>query len=1560
MATLGFLGGIKNKLGDAVGAVEHGLGKVADVTGLDTAAHAVSQLVQPVVTGLNYVPDKAQQWYRAERLAEQENGSNLFSQLRGDLNFWRDPAKYWSRAEDGQTVYDSTALERIQAKTDPRLFSLAKLKSDGNDQAIADALRRLGDTDANGYAEMARTLQSPEFKDLVDELHDAHISFGRDIARTLGIHHGSNAFNIVSGTVDGGLRLLEDPLTYVPFGQVKYGKYAVAGSVGSRAAVMSDPVAAAARLDQLFQNPAVLRGTNEIGGLLARVRDVSTPAARETSAWALDTLKGRYGQWASGPMLDSLLESNVKDAASFRAWLDDSQAMSFLIRGQSAQRVKILPYRTARQAWVDSLPFSGKARWIEEGGKHKALVQAASTGLFRTGGDVAAMSEGEQSALTQAVQAASGDTLRGKAATVVRRTKTRLPYIDKNTGGFAVAGHGSIDNFNALASSLVPKFLADRLTPMYAAADVAGRKQILKGLMDTTIRAYGLDNDATSREVAQRLLRSFEDSTKPSTYTLAGAKTSLGDEAAVYAHQMSEYVYLPNFKEFASALAKVGHANGLLNTANHPAVDWFTQRVWRPAILLRPALAYRNATEETLNNFLRNGMLGPDGMFAQWAGKAVAHQGMRDVRDAAPAEIRDQLPRGLDPDAGRMWRAAFFGARPIHAAAKAAKVPDNVLRKLDAKNWASAADVVQARWLSKLGTKYLSKIDPESLGHLEQLAKYPRAADIMAEEVMGGARRAAQLQTDATDMNSLLRKRDGQWIQMRFVNDGRRRLNTAEDHGLNAWSIKLQELADEPAAAEALRWADSPEVARAKVMAVHRSLPVYENARWKAEPEEWARVVVQDVRDHLSNNAGQFNADLWRSIVKDRQIDRRELDVDRLAEKTADVTARPAFVIAPERGLLVEAGPVNPLVPIVEGAWKLSGDVEAVIARNHQMVGHYIAARKDLARAESLYAEEVRAARASGKVAAVPQFSAAGEKLKAKDSVKPGQVQARYEEPSGDALEDLNRRFDIYPRPLDEGTPEEVAAAEFTRRAWDDALARTLDYVDNPDVRSQAAVLLRNVGPFYRAQEEFYRRWFNIARYSPKSVWRAHLAMDSADDGGLVQDDPVTGQKVFVYPGTGALAQLMTDLGRKIGFDMQFVVAPGNLTGRLQTLAPGFDMDQNLHPFSGPVLALPLQAVETLTGAAPAQWAEKALLSRYGYEQKPIYGVVPSWVKTFFPNSASQAAATKQAIAALAMGGITLPESAGAEEQQEYWRLVKMHAKAIQITKAVFGTTLPSFPRITNDVQASEAGKAMGFSSFTDEFRDIATRYGYQQAYGLYASLYPTRIPLLVGKEEYAAGVVPPVSAGAAQFMQDHAEVLKAFPKAAAYLVPVDGGEFDSDAWSMARGLGMFTDKTAEQYASDIGSLAARQAYYSQRDEYEKYRARATAAGDTQGGQVLDAAWRQWSTQYLALHPLVADYLAQGGTRQQERKDILAQLHAAAADPRTPAGAELTTLRGVLAAHDQLLQIRAQYPGSTDRDQMVRADARAEFTKWLAKLGESDTTAARLYAGVFRALEGGD
>lgn len=1725
------VGGVEHAIGQGLGVVGHAVAQGADAVGLDTVGGALKDAGASTLHALNYVPDRVSQWVRAERMAEMEAGPGVLNMLRGDVRFWSNPGKYWSAAEDGNKVYDIRALEAIKAKSDPRLFQLAKLRADGEMGTIKDTLLKLQQSDMAGYEELAGLLSSHDYNDLADELNDAKISFGRDIARTLGIHQGSDSFNVVSGALDGTMRVLEDPLTYVPFGQLKYGKYAVAGSVGSRSAVMADPVQAAARIDQLFAQKAVQRGTADMGRLLERVRDTSTASSREAGAKALDDLKGKYGRWAQGPLLDALVQSPVKNTATFREFLDDSTAMSFLIRGQSAQRVKILPYRTARAEWVSSLGLAPKARWVEEGGRHRAIILAASTGLNRVAGDVSQMSTIEAESLGRAVRAASGGTVRGKATTASRRLTTRLPVMDKNSGGFAVVGPGSIDNFNRLAASMVPKFLGDRLTGVYATADVAGRKQIIKGLMDTSIRAYGLEGDAAGREVAKRMLRSFDDAARPAQYTIAGARTELGDEAAVYAHQMSEFVYMPNFREFATALAKVHHANGLLNSTNHPAVDWFTQKVWRPMILLRPALAFRNASEEMLNNSLRNGFLGQDGMFAQYAGAKVAQREFRGAkttaaRDAhalrtseyealtvgqhmfkaeamfagarppappkvftskdlhedfdgvlgkheayikeaessynrrlaglnaasaaaradahllgerigviaekladpkiastrgdlhgeverlrreamkltktaekteekavalahtadpaiqearaalnamrdragnvtARAEAAARLPHGLDADAGRMWRAMFFAVRPLHATLVKAHAPAAVTRKLDHRNWASAVDVLQARALARLGEGYLKTVDADAIRAIEDLSRFPDAAKILAEDVMGGARRSAQLQADMPDTAGLVRRRDGKWVQMQFVKTGAQKMNTAEDHGLQAWSIKLHELAEDPAAAEALRYADNPTVAIARVMAAHTEHRVYSAARWRSEPERWAQVVVNDVRAHLSDNAGEFNEGLWRSIVHNRQIDQRGLDVDRLAEATVDVTARPAFVVAPDHGLLVEVGQVNPLVPMVEGAWKFTGDMEATIARNSQMVGHYVAARKDLKLAENMYAKEVAAARAARAASTEPVHQnwtdAAGKLRATTDEMTPGSVQARWEPNLDSALSTLDRRFEIYPRPLHETelTPEQVASEEFTRRAWQDALYRTLEYVDNPDVRSQAAVLMRNVAPFYRAQEEFYRRWFNIGRYSPKAVWRAHLALDGAMDGGLIQDDPVTGQKIFVYPGTGALAQLMTNLGRKVGFDMQFVVAPGNLTGRLATLAPGFDMDQNIHPFSGPVLALPLQAVETLTGRKESRWAEKALLSKYGYDEKPYKGLVPSWVKTFWPNEAAQASATKQSIAALAMGGITLPESADASVTGEYWRLVKMHAKAIQMTKAIFGTTLPSFPRMTLDNTPTGAGQALGMDSFTAEFRDLATRYGYEQAYGMFASLYPTRIPMIVGKEDYVGGLAPPVSGASGKFMETYAKLLGAHPKAAAYIIPVGAGDFDADAWSMARGLGMFTSKSAEQYASDIATISVKREYYAQRDEYEKYRAIATANGDSAGGQIMDEMWRAFSASYQQQNPLMAEYLANGATRAQERKATLQQLNAIVEAPGVPPGAELNSLRRVLDAHRQLELIRVQYAGSTDQAEMVRRSAKAEFTRWLKQLAdEGDSVAQRLYSGVFRGLEG--
>ena len=91
-------------------------------------------------------------------------------------------------------------------------------------------------------------------------------------------------------------------------------------------------------------------------------------------------------------------------------------------------------------------------------------------------------------------------------------------------------------------------------------------------------------------------------------------------------------------------------------------------------------------------------------------------------------------------------------------------------------------------------------------------------------------------------------------------------------------------------------------------------------------------------------------------------------------------------------------------------------------------------------------------------------------------------------------------------RLLDEGFDEDLAdttAREWaTKAAADRAYNTTMDYVDNPAIRSQLAWEVRNVARFYRALEDFGRRMMRTARNQPSAFLKLGASWRIIDSSG--------------------------------------------------------------------------------------------------------------------------------------------------------------------------------------------------------------------------------------------------------------------------------------------------------------------------------------------------------------------------------------------------------------------------------------------------------------------------
>ncbi|NBU11815.1 MAG: hypothetical protein EBS84_22925, partial [Proteobacteria bacterium] len=82
---------------------------------------------------------------------------------------------------------------------------------------------------------------------------------------------------------------------------------------------------------------------------------------------------------------------------------------------------------------------------------------------------------------------------------------------------------------------------------------------------------------------------------------------------------------------------------------------------------------------------------------------------------------------------------------------------------------------------------------------------------------------------------------------------------------------------------------------------------------------------------------------------------------------------------------------------------------------------------------------------------------------------------------------------------------QDMAEKHLLSIAEDWAKQRVIAFVDNPEVRSQLAMSVKNFARFYRATEDFYRRMVRTVRYNPEALTRASLTYEGISHSGFVQ-----------------------------------------------------------------------------------------------------------------------------------------------------------------------------------------------------------------------------------------------------------------------------------------------------------------------------------------------------------------------------------------------------------------------------------------------------------------------
>jgi hypothetical protein len=1467
----------------ALGGVFHGAGNVVDAVVPDELGHVVKEGASKAMDGWQWANEEKNHVFRAfaeEGLAAMGNGD-----LKSLPSAWRDTA-------DGDRSFDHDALSRIQGKYDSQTFDLAKraaMHEDIRGQVYdlvgqAESLEGQGDlAGATRLRDQATALEkqmdSQTFKDALTDINNTKLSFGRVLAIGLGIQN-DKAFKVVSGLTDGVWTFVTDPV--IVAGQAlrgaKAAKYGISAVEAGR-----DTAYTSKRIEQVFQNPNVQKFWDDIGPHLDTIRATRTGGSREAAGQALTEIKRNYK--SALPMLDDLVKTSgddaVRDAASAETWFKNADGFRALMSGRSAFRRPLMPYRTNLREQAQKLKPSAVLDFHSP-----EALRLIKDQDFQLTGPMGIGTKAGAEGIASKVTTERG-TFRGKARTVLSSFSTKLPEIKDDK--LYLSGQGSAQSaqdMERIARMVGPKYWSRQVGAAFMAADVEGRRQIAKGVYATIIESAGIAKASTEgAEWAKRFLKQFDEENGAHYASLHGADVSplTGRRSALFPENARDYVSVPSFRDFYAQSAKMG----LLGHAGHHVTkegyDWYTQAVFKPSVLLRPALAFRNGLEEITNHIVRVG--GADYLQGRVGAKVLS-------------------AKGVDPEAGRLFRMV---ARPVVKLAQAPRLV-GLQPLLAPDSWKSGSDMYRAHMMGKLGEAYLSKMNPQALEHLNELAADPWAVRQFNSEILENSRVATRGSID--DLSQVTTKgKFGKMLKAKISSTGDYKLRATDSQaGMYAWDDRIHMVASTRSGELAFQNIDNEQGAVQAII-----------ADMVANPGEYDTSLIRDLRTHMGEDGG--NAEFARRvfseakhIVSDRNGNLIAPVVDRIAPlvdgarvvnaDAADLDLlhsiadadRPASVLGTDSLLIRDQA--NPIHEFVTRGFKTVGDMTSWISRQPIFVANYLRSRENLRNFENLLKEN--------------------------------------------------------------GTADDVAKQMAHKKATEEAIHETLRYVDNPVVRSQASEIMRNVFPFWRAQEEFYTRWARTFKYAPESIAKAAHILDGAESSGFVKEDD-QGNKYFVYPGTGFTYNAVAKTMGVLKLPVLQVPVSNMFTGQVQFLNSGLD-PRGVYPSAGPIFSFPLQFMRDVTGSETLLNVEKKFLGQQGAGRDPFLAQLPTPVRravTAFASDKEQSAAMKQAMAYLEYAGKGLPEDASPAMKDAYLENVRRWSKGILAMRVIYGLAAPTpFESEGIAPAADPDAQRLGLQTVRDEFRDMVNKVGYEAAMGYWVKEHPDLLPFTVAATKATAGgAVVPATQLAGDFIDQNSAMFTNNPKAAGYWLPQAGGTFDHNVYADEMSMGLRKSKTVDEFYGDLKMAGEMDYYYSQQDKHQSAQDNLRA----KGMPLTDEAdgWSTWKDNYMKLHPLMADYLSQGSTRQRDRESTMLDMRNLLESGKAPAGETTDMFRKILNAYDKHRQFQTDNGGSDDYSISVRRSEATRFSEWVQSQVANNPSGKMFYNKLLRYADQG-
>jgi CRISPR/Cas system CMR subunit Cmr6 (Cas7 group RAMP superfamily) len=564
----------------------------------------------------------------------------------------------------------------------------------------------------------------------------------------------------------------------------------------------------------------------------------------------------------------------------------------------------------------------------------------------------------------------------------------------------------------------------------------------------------------------------------------------------------------------------------------------------------------------------------------------------------------------------------------------------------------------------------------------------------------------------------------------------------------------------------------------------------------------------------------------------------------------------------------------------------------------------------------------------------------------------------------------------------------DIADKRYTEIAHNEAIDTVLKYVDNPAIKTNFAMSIRHVGRFYRATEDFWRRYYRMMREKPLQViYRMRLLHQGLSASGNVFKDQ-QGNEYVIFPTDTIINNALEPAMRKLTGDNQFKVPQFNeFKMKLQMMNPSFSPDAGQPSLSGPAGAVSVLAVKGLLGKFGGQPGAKAgeylnnmALGNIGQSMTLRRAIIPMFAENLFTltkpafeiagtttdenMTREEVTAAMQAISYMqAYGNFNLPENPTPRERMDAMKAVRISTHNVLFMRAFLGMVSPVTATMQESKGVPDYLKAVGTTSLRSEFYDILA--GVQKTYGtdiqdpyalataMFVAKNPKKTIYLASRTDNNTRVLINKTTQVKDWALSNQKFIDQYGDAA-YIFAPKVGDFNPAVYNWMESQDLISQPKLSDYLDKVLVAEDKAAYFDIEHKQQEALAKEWDIG-ARKNIIANATYQRQLL--LNSNPLLVDAL-QGKNNRPQEELMLNSLESALLDSGTPIP-QVTRikLRSAVNEVKSLMSI-ANDPDYRALDNFIdiKRERKAQIEAMLDKLKASDLIVSEAYRAVLKPI----